>query len=83
MVRLRAPAFGVTVASRQGRIARILIVRCLRLTRMDMLRLWVMDVRYSSSKFLSLKMMDFMAQLRELYVMGQEDFDMDMGEEYG
>ncbi|XP_066341435.1 uncharacterized protein [Miscanthus floridulus] len=38
-------------------------------------RLWVLDVRYSSSKFLSGKMMDFMAQLRELHVMGQE-FDM-------
>jgi len=40
-------------------------------------KLWVLDVRYSSSKFLSEKMMDFMAQLRELHVMGQEAFDMD------
>ncbi|XP_066341436.1 uncharacterized protein [Miscanthus floridulus] len=41
-------------------------------------KLWVLDVRYSSSKFLSEKMMDFMAQLRELHVMGQEKFNMDM-----
>jgi hypothetical protein len=40
--------------------------------------LWVLDVRYSSSKFLSQKMMDFMSELRELHVMGQEEFDMDM-----
>ncbi|CAD6254554.1 unnamed protein product [Miscanthus lutarioriparius] len=37
--------------------------------------LWVLDVRYSSSKLLSSRMMDFMAQLRELHVMGQQ-FDM-------
>ncbi|XP_066333476.1 uncharacterized protein [Miscanthus floridulus] len=37
--------------------------------------LWVLDVRYSSSKLLSNTMMDFMAQLRELHVMGQQ-FDM-------
>ncbi|KAJ1274742.1 hypothetical protein BS78_05G084500 [Paspalum vaginatum] len=34
------------------------------------LRLWVVDVRGSSSKILSEKMMDFMTQLRELHVMG-------------
>jgi len=37
--------------------------------------LWVLDVRYSSSKLLSNTMMDFMAHLRELHVMGQQ-FDM-------
>lgn len=39
-------------------------------------RLWVLDVRHSSSKFLSAKIMDFMTQLRELYVMEQQ-FEMD------
>ncbi|WVZ53994.1 hypothetical protein U9M48_004871 [Paspalum notatum var. saurae] len=38
-------------------------------------RLWVLDVRNSSSKILSEKMMDLMTQLRELHVMGQV-FDM-------
>ncbi|WVZ53968.1 hypothetical protein U9M48_004849 [Paspalum notatum var. saurae] len=38
-------------------------------------RLWVLDVRYSSSEILSEKMMDLMTQLRELHVMGQV-FDM-------
>ncbi|KAJ1274737.1 hypothetical protein BS78_05G084100 [Paspalum vaginatum] len=39
-------------------------------------RLWVLDVRYSSPSFLSTKMMDFMTQLRELGVMGQDIQDM-------
>jgi hypothetical protein len=41
-------------------------------------RLWVLDVRYSNSAFLSGEMMGFMTQLRELNVMGEEDelFDL-------
>ncbi|CAL4995063.1 unnamed protein product [Urochloa decumbens] len=41
-------------------------------------RLWVLDMRYSSSTFLSAKMMDFMTQLRELNVMGERYLDMDL-----
>ncbi|KAF8731013.1 hypothetical protein HU200_016893 [Digitaria exilis] len=35
-------------------------------------RLWVLDVRYSSPSFLSGKIMGFLTQLRELYVMRQQ-----------
>ncbi|KAG2556158.1 hypothetical protein PVAP13_8NG063200 [Panicum virgatum] len=42
-------------------------------------RLWVLDVRYSSSEFLSAKMMHFMTELRELNVMGQYIGETDMG----
>jgi hypothetical protein len=40
-------------------------------------RLWVLDMRYSNSTFLSTKMMSFMTQLRELNVMGQDIESMD------
>ncbi|TVU01395.1 hypothetical protein EJB05_53164, partial [Eragrostis curvula] len=35
-------------------------------------RLWVLDVRYSNKAFLSKEMMDFMTQLRELNVVGED-----------
>ncbi|TVU06832.1 hypothetical protein EJB05_46867, partial [Eragrostis curvula] len=40
-------------------------------------RLWVLDVRYTCcDKILSAQMMDIMTQLRELNVMGAQDWDM-------
>ncbi|CAO2143467.1 unnamed protein product [Urochloa humidicola] len=39
-------------------------------------RLWVLDMRYSSSTLLAKWIMDFMTQLRELNVMGQDTQDM-------
>jgi hypothetical protein len=40
-------------------------------------KLWVLDVRYTSCDWiLSAQMMDFMTQLRELNVMGAQDWDM-------
>ncbi|CAL4982127.1 unnamed protein product [Urochloa decumbens] len=45
--------------------------------RMFLQRLWVLDVRYCTSyTLLSRWTMDFMTQLRELYVMGDRNFDV-------
>ncbi|TVU26508.1 hypothetical protein EJB05_29058 [Eragrostis curvula] len=42
-------------------------------------RLWVLDVRYSNKAFLSKEMMAFMIQLKELNVVGEEEWcDMDL-----